>query len=106
MEELQPQQPKKRIRSVRQTKEQTDEFLRKTHHELLRHLGQSVLLFKKENRNMMPYFVYLVKPIGKSGVLAFQRCYRPDGSFVKITHIVNEISILIGEQKVVFFDSI
>lgn len=97
---------KKRTRSVRQTKEQTQALLRHIRKQMLSNLGKPVLLLKKENRGMIPYFVWLVKPAGRVGVIAVQKCYRPDGSFTKITHIISEVSILIGEQEVIYFGEI
>ena len=97
---------KKRVRSVRQTKEQTQAILRQIRKQLLSNLGKPVLLLKKENRGMTPYLVWLVKPAGRIGIVSIQKCYHSDGSFTKITHIISEISILIGEQEVIYFGEI
>lgn len=106
MGELQSGTPtKKQTRSCRQTKEQTDQKIREIYHKLVSHIGRPVILFEKESREMVPYFVVLKSKTGSLRVIASQKCYHPDGGFrCFIHHTVSAIKILTGEQKIVFFD--
>ena len=100
---------KKRTRSCKQTKEQTDQKIQDIYHQLLTHIGKPAILFEKESREMVPYFVVLDSKVGSNlsnlGVVALQKCYHPDGGFrCYISHTVNVLKIMIGDQQIIFFD--
>ncbi len=96
-------------RNYKQSKEQIDQKIQSIYLELLLHVGEPVIFFKKESRKIIPYFLVLKSVHGKNSehpyAIAIQNCYNPDGGFRgNITHMVDIIKILTGEQRVVFFD--
>lgn len=107
MEQEQKSTPvrKKQTRSCKLTKEQSDERRLKIFQELKQHIGQPAILFIKEGREMIPYFVELIAT--SSGIVARYKCYAPNGQFrCYLRHFPSCISLMTGEQKIVYFDDI
>lgn len=95
--------PKKQTRSCKLTKEQSHEKLMEITKSVWRHLGQPAILFVKDGRDMIPYYVTLLRE-GKH-VQARYKCYDPHGKFrCYLSHCVNSGSLMTGEQRIVFFD--
>lgn len=96
---------KKQTRSCKLTKEQSQEKQQKIYQELKQHIGQPALLFVKEGRDMVPYFVTLIAT--KSGIVARYKCYAPNGQFrCYLNHFPSCVALMTGEQKIVYFDDV
>lgn len=105
MEDVQPIIVQKKTRSCRLTKEQTDQKLNEIYQELLDHRRKPALMYIKDGRDMLPYFVIISKRTGRFSFEALQRCYDPNGKFrCYLSHSIDIISIMTGEQKIIFFD--
>lgn len=66
------------------------------------HIGCPAILFVKESREMVPYFVELDY---NGCVVAKHKCYAPDGSFrCFLNYHPSAVSIMTGEQRIIFFD--
>lgn len=105
MEQEQKSTPVKKPRSCKLTKEQTEEKLKEIQKELLSHIGQPAILFVKESRDMVPYFVELL--LDGNTVVARYKCYSPEGKFrCYLKHYPNCVSLMIGEQRIRFFGEI
>lgn len=96
---------KKQTRSCKLTKEQSYEKLNTIFQAILKHVGQPALLYIKEGRDMVPYYVELVEQ--GHGITARYKCYGPDGKFrCYLNHFPSSIAIMTGEQKIIYFDDI
>ena len=96
---------KKQTRSCKLTKEQSQEKIQNILTELYSHVGQNAILYVKENREMVPYFVELIK--SHNNIIARYKCYSSEGKFrCYLNHFPNCISLMTGEQKIVYFDNI
>lgn len=96
---------KKQTRSCKLSKEQIDEKLYMIRRELIKHVGEHAILFVKDGRDMIPYFVKL--EIQGRWIVALYKCYSPEGKFrCFLTYYVNSLSIMTGEQQIVYFDEI
>lgn len=92
-------------RSTKLTKEQSRQKLSDITQELYNHIGQPAILFVKNNREFTPYLVELIK-VGRY-IEARYKCYAPNGSFrCYLSHVPNPISLMTGEQQIVYFDDI
>lgn len=104
-----PSQKQKPRTNQGQTKEETDQKIQEIFWWLVEHSGQPAILFEKCGREMIPNYVEIIGPCGSHtnslGVRAAQKCYTPDGKFRSdIIHTANVVSLLIGDQKIIFFD--
>lgn len=93
----------------RQTQDDTDQKIQQIYLWLVDHIGQPAILYEKSGRELIPEFVKITGICGTHintlGVRAAQRCYTLEGTFrTNIMHDVSVISLLTGDQKVVFFD--
>lgn len=96
---------KKQTRSCKLTKEQTSRRLQQINMELRSHVGQPAILYIKDGRETVPYFVELL--IQNKVVVARYKCYSPNGQFrCYLNHFPNSVSLMTGEQKIVYFDDI
>lgn len=94
-------------RSYKHSKEHTNQRICEIYHSLLRHRGKPAILLEKQNRETLSYFVKIeLKPVNNSkNIRAFQRTYHPDGGIRGyVTHTLDPVKILIGEQQLIFFD--
>lgn len=105
MEDVQPIIVQKKTRSCRLTKEQTDQRIDEIFQELLDHRRKPVLMFMKDGRDVLPYFVIISKRIGRYTFEALQKCYDPNGKFrCYLKHTIDVVSVMTGEQKIIYFD--
>ena len=96
---------RKQTRSGKLTKEQSQEKIQKISMELYSHLGQNAILFVKDGREMVPYFVELIR--NHNSIIARYKCYSPEGKFrCYLNHFPNCVSLMTGEQKIVYLDNI
>ena len=96
---------RKQTRSCKLTKEQSQEKIQKIFDELYSHIGQNAILYVKDGREMVPYFVELIR--NHNCIIARYKCYSPEGKFrCYLNHFPNCVSLMTGEQKIVYFDSI
>lgn len=96
---------KRHTRSRKLTPEQLDEKLLSVFQELKKHVGQPAILYVKDGREMIPYFVELTATA--SGIMARYKCYAPDGQFrCYLSHSPSSVSLMTGEQKIMYFDDI
>ena len=96
---------KKQTRSCKLSREQINEKLYTIQQELNRHIGEYAILFVKNVRDRIPYFVKL-ELRGKE-VVGLYKCYTPEGKFrYFLTHHVNLVDIMTGEQQIVYFEDI
>lgn len=98
----------KRTRTIKQTKEQVNQKIGELYLQLINHTGEPAILFEKEGRAVVPYFVNIGNHTpGRLTVVAYQRCYHSEGGFnCWIPHTIEVVKLLIGEQKIVYFDDI
>lgn len=92
-------QPKRR--SSKADKRQSNEKILEIQQELLKRNGQPAILFVKESRDFVPYFITL------HGNTALHRCFGTKGELrCCLKHQVSPIDLLIGHQQIIFFDDI
>ncbi len=95
---------KKSIRSGRKSKENTNVVLGRLQRQLEEHIGKPAILFIKEGREMMPYFVTLTD-VNKKWGTAIHKNYGPDGKFrCCLSYSVSIVSLMTGDQRIIFFD--
>lgn len=97
---------KKHIRNRKLTEDKSNLIISEITKSIKEHVGCPAILFVKEGREMIPYFVELVQ-LSPKVVIARYKCYSPNGSFRCYLNLIpNSISIMTGEQEIVFFDDI
>ena len=95
---------KKANRSGRKSKENTNVTLVRLQKQLEEHIGKPAILFIKEGREMMPYFVTLCD-VNKKWGTAVHKNYGPNGKFrCHMKYSVSIVSLMTGDQKIIFFD--
>lgn len=96
---------KRQVRSTKLTKEQSKDRLKEIRQEVIEHIGYPALLFVKEGRELVPYYVEIIAQ-GRT-VTARYKCYAPNGDFrCYLSHCINSVSLMTGEQVIVYFDDI
>ena len=98
----------KRIRATKQTREQVNQRISELNLQLINHTGEPAILFEKEGRAFMSYFVNIGDHTpGRLTAMAYQRCYHSEGGFnCWIPHTIEVVKLLTGEQQIVYFDDI
>lgn len=92
-----------RVRSTSMTKEISDNLIKNIESELKIHVGQPALLFVKEGREQVPYFVTLQDSGDK--VKAIHKYYSSDGIERGTKTIMpNVFTLLNGEQRIIFLN--
>lgn len=95
----------KKSRVSKLDKEQIRDKMNEIYRGLCEHIDHPAILFVKEGRDMVPYFVEL-KSVG-TAVMGQYSCFNQEGEFRCFqTKQVSVVSILTGEQVLIYFDDI
>lgn len=95
----------KKSRVSKLDKEQIIEKMNEINHGIYTHINKPAIMLVKEGRDMVPYFVEL-KSVG-TAVMGQYSCFNQEGEFRCFqTKQVNVVSILTGEQVLMYFDDI
>lgn len=96
---------KRQTRSCKLTKEQYQDKMQKIIKELYSNVGKKAILYVKDGREMVPYFVDLV--LDGKHIIARYRNYYPNGEFrCYLNHFVNHVSLMTGDQKIVYLQDV
>ena len=95
----------KRKRGKRNSAEQTQNDLHMIQDELKLHLGEHAILYIKQSRDMVPYFIEIFCPDNSGVICGRYKCYGTKCEFRCYQRLsINPIDILTGHQKIVYFD--
>ncbi len=95
-------------KGVKHAKLDSTQIVRAKKELLENHLGCPALLFVKQNRKMVPYFVILSE-VDHNGqyFIAKHKCYDPNGKFrCYLSYTISISSLMSKEQILVLFDEI